>query len=176
MAYTLFLANLTKQHHEVHFRVPDTNQPRFVSIPAGGQREVYKAETMEPLTKIIETTLMHYGAVEVPDIDQTAGYIGLVYQINKPATVEEFFHAEGQNDAAMDAQAQEMRRVGAVVADKLIERADPTLGGVEVTVAEETRGFGGKVTGLKEEKIGVDRPGSEGRVSRRQDGSRQRGG
>lgn len=159
----LYVANLTKQHQDFIYLIPERKTPLVQTIRIGGQERIYDDAPTEVLNAIVAQH-ERYGLIPVEKIDQARQFTGLCYSIGKPINIEKIRRGVENNDSAMDAMGEKMRREVAVVASQKAEEAGNVLSFETEVVVEKRRGESGA---LASEKIEVIPEGASPRRSRR---------
>lgn len=144
----LFVANLSKQHHEFHYRIPEGDRTKAlapVMIPVGQQRQVGGDLRLEDIALIVEDCA-RYGIVSSDEIKNRREFTGLCYRIAKPVPIDTFYESYEKNDEALDERSADIRQEAATAMANQIEEtlhtphSRVTLHRTEVELVEQTPG------------------------------------
>ncbi len=108
----LNIANVTRQHHEMLFLVPENTQMQRRRIPAGGQVCVY--DDQPEVIREIVAQHERYGLTAVGEMSRAKGFLTLIFAIDKPVTAANIMAADAQNAVRKRESADEMRKLSAV--------------------------------------------------------------
>jgi hypothetical protein len=158
----LYIANCTKNVQDFLYRLPEVHQLYKVTIPMGGQAEIYEDTDKATLGLIIDQHAM-YGMKAVSELDRTRGYTGLCYQFDKPIDVERIMSAVAHNDDELVRQAHEVRKAQAAGISAAIDQnmmgSESQLQSLEVEIVEQKKP--GENSEKMTETIQVAKPGSK---------------
>lgn len=86
----LFIANPTRQNHDIFFRIPEVRQDQIRTVPAGGQIEITHGDGLtEGQINGILKQLEPFGVVHSRESSKkTALKFSLFYQLNSPVDIE----------------------------------------------------------------------------------------
>lgn len=76
----MYIGNATKQHQNIHYRIPEATQARQQTIPIGGQIKIEGDLSTPAINGIIEQ-LTKFGLIRVEDIKNSHGMAPLCYSI-----------------------------------------------------------------------------------------------
>jgi hypothetical protein len=162
----LYIANCTKFVQDFIYRLPEVSQLYKVTIPMGGQAEIYEDTDKATLGLIIDQYLK-YGLVSVADLDRTKGYTGLCYQFDRPIDVERIMSAVAHNDDELARQGREVRKAQAAgisaAIDQNMQGSESQLQSLEVEIVEQRKP--GENNDKMTETIQVAKPGSKSAAS-----------
>lgn len=152
---TIWVANTTRQHVELHVRIPEMKDPYICRISSGRQAEIKDFSSAQE-----EAFLRHisrFGAVKRADLHgKLKGYKGMAFATDKAFKMDEFHYGlEGVIDDAQDRSVEQAVN-SALAAD--MQMRDPATGdrlssSTEVEMQEEKPEKGTKG---KRMKITVD--------------------
>ena len=98
---SLYIANTTKQHWNLCFRVPESHRPYFAKIPSGEQVEVGKNWTMAQIDGVIKE-IQRYGARHASEVSgKLDKFAGILYSTSRPISED---HIVTGHDAVVDHQ------------------------------------------------------------------------
>lgn len=162
----LYIANTSKQHQEINFRIPGNQRHFTAKIGPGKQESVYKEGTRDDHVSIVEQ-LKVYGLRSVEDIDRSKEFVGLCYQFDKAISADKLMPVFSHNDQIITREAQERRQEAAIAMDDALSRTAQETGakfnGLEVEIEEqEQKGVDTQIN----EAIEVENP-ARGRGRRR---------
>jgi hypothetical protein len=150
---TLYIANASKQRHDLIYRIPEESAPRRQQIPAGGQIVVYQPNaSMEVLSVVVEQHLK-YGLMDVAEIDRRKPFIGLCYRFDKPIDVEKIMQADEHNSDVLDEQSLDARKLSAAALHGAITEATGGAASIESLELEVVQQNGPGQPGLNERVI-----------------------
>lgn len=162
----LYVANMTRQHHQVNYRVPEYQQARFQDIPIGSQVRLGGEDMSTEQIEFIVKQLHAYGHKSVREISQPKTFVGLCYSIGKPVNLDEILEGVEKNDVALNKQAEERRStVAEAIANqhqRLAQESGMDHQRTEVETIEDTRGTPGVASGIEVTAEGVE-PRRDGR-------------
>ncbi len=164
----LYIANTSKNHQEINFRIPGNNRHFTAKVAPGRQELIYKEGTRDDHQSIVEQ-LKPYGLKSIDEIDRSKEFAGLCYQFDKPIPAERLLPVFGHNDGVIMREAQERRQEAAIAMDEALSRTAQETGakfnGLEVEIEEQPqKGVDTKIS----EAIEVENP-ARGRGRRRRD-------
>lgn len=82
----LYIANTTKQHYHLHFRVPEHSRPIRVDIESGRQEEIGHGWNPSQVESVIQQ-LENYGARKANAVNgKLEGFPGILYSTSKAVT------------------------------------------------------------------------------------------
>ncbi len=162
--------NCKKQDELFSYREPETGMLRNRPIPKGGQIVINGKFTESDLMQIVDQHRA-YGMVDVKDIDRTAPFINLCYQLNKPMTEQQIKYGFEHNTDVLVERGQEQRNIAAVaISGNLAQVAQDTGGAIkemDLQLVDKTEGDTN--TGM-DELVRVD-----SNVSKKDSGKRSKG-
>ena len=155
----LYVANLSKQHHQFLFHRRENPQVIPEHIPVGSQIRIGGNLTMDDIEDIIKQHLP-YGLKSVKELKRTQSFSGLCYSIDEPVQMDSFDVALEKNDDVLNANAEERRQTAAeAIADsnrKLAGEAGLPLQRTEVETVEDTKGTPTLAVGYERPESGVE--------------------
>ena len=144
---TLWIANTTKQHHHLYFRLPDRGDGlRRLIIEAGKQICIDDDLTMEEVNFIIKQ-YQRYDITDAREYSRRKGRVWLVYSIDKPVNLDQMLQTYEGNDKEMEKEALDRQvKQAAAIQDGIAETIHQMTGvdkeavrpAVEVETVEET--------------------------------------
>lgn len=160
----LIIANCTKQHHDFVYRIPENGQVRRQQIPMGAQMFVHD-EAPPRILKGIIAQHEKYGLIPASSIDQTRGFVGLCFAIDKPIDVDRIMQANEQNSSTLNDQAGELRKQLALSINDQLQDSDVGVLGMDMEVREYIKP-GETKTDAFAEGVAVKDPRNEARSQR----------
>src|ERR1700683_3772726 len=168
----LYLANTSKQHHLFIYRPADRPETKPVEIPAGTQVQIGGDNMSDHDIDRMLRQHAPYGLTAVKDLPRTAGYIGLVYSIDKPVNMDQFMSTFEKNDIEMNANAADRREsAAAAIADGMSKSLGIPVQRTEVELTEESKSGTPSISEGHEviaENMAPRHPGKKGRRSKRE--------
>ncbi|HEY6922806.1 MAG TPA: hypothetical protein VI653_05000 [Steroidobacteraceae bacterium] len=162
----LYVANMTKQHHQVNYRLLESTQARFQDIPIGSQVRLSGEDLSTEQIASIVKQLQPYGLKAVSEITRPKTFVGLCYSIGKPVKLDDIVEGVEKNDEVLNAQAEDRRAtVAEAIANQhqqLAQEAGIDHQRTEVETIEDTRGTPGVASGVEVTAEGVE-PRRDGR-------------
>ncbi len=165
----LFIANVTQQDHDFHYRMPSNPRPMplMQRIPAMGQIQI-SAPAGGALIKAdidaIADQHAQYGMVPVSELGRGRGFHGLCYSVDRPVDIETIRRGHASVREALDEKGKALRQEAAVAISSRVEEQAGTIGSdlnkLDVSIEEE-KGMNGE-RGEMKETIRVDRNAEEG--------------
>jgi hypothetical protein len=161
----LYVANMTKQHHQVNYRLPEIQQVRFQDIPIGSQVSLGGDLSADQIELIVKQ-LQPFGLRSVDEIARQRNFVGLCYSIDKPVKIDAFGSAFEKNDEMLNQRAEERRATVAEAIANANQRIAQEAGiehqRTEVETIEDTRGTPQVASGIEVTAEGVE-PRRDGR-------------
>jgi hypothetical protein len=143
----LWIANTTKQHHHLYFRLPGRGDGlRRIIIKAGKQECIDDDLTMDEVNSVIKQ-YERYAITDAREYTRRKGRVWLVYSIDKPVNIDQMLQTFDGNDKEMEKEAFDRQvRQAAAVQDGIAENLHQLTGidkealrpSVEVETVEET--------------------------------------
>jgi len=169
---TLFIANVTKQDQDLHYRIPGNDQIFRQMIPRGQQLRIYQPAEKEVFEYILK---QHMNTPEPfcihhTDSRHTSSFVGLVFSYDKPVPGRVLADRFEVNDEALEAGAQKDRMIAAAAASNVIDQEAAEAGainsGLETSVIEESNPENQGSDRLNE-TVEVEKPAKRGRPSKK---------
>jgi hypothetical protein len=142
---TMYVANLNRQVNDFTYRLPEETKPKSIKIQIGQQVRLGDM-SQDTIDRIVQQ-MARYGLRNVTELQQTRGYVGLLYSVGKPVPLDNERIVDGtveQNDAVLNASAETRREATAAVVASQIQSEMAQRGvqvpRAEIEIVEETRG------------------------------------
>jgi hypothetical protein len=138
----LYIGNATRQQRDFQYRVSKDAPLRTQMIPPGAQVRISGDLTKAQVDYIVSKEAK-YGIVSATSIDQTKGFYGTCYSIDKPISAVKLMMLMDVNQDALVARGREIREQSAVAQSNLLETAlvengrQERLTEVELTLQQE---------------------------------------
>ena len=148
----LFIANLGRQAHEFHYRVPAdigySRQTQMRKIMPGEQAQIYSEAPLPVLEAIIDQH-RQYGLIEASEVAKTKEFIGLCFSIDTPMNLDQLHYGADHNAGVLFDRGVKNREEAAMAVDRVFEhafdeahhrgelRGSTTLKAVEVETLED---------------------------------------
>jgi hypothetical protein len=159
---TLFICNLSKQHHQFLYRVAENQNALTETIPMGGQVQIPGDLTPEQIEGIVSHH-RPYGLKSVAEARKIKGFTGLIYDIGKPVDLREpafVNEVSGQNDATLNERSAQRRVDTTAAISKSLEeigaQTRQPLQHTEVEVMEDTDGTPKVAAGVEVAALGTE--------------------
>lgn len=118
----LFIANCTKQHYELHYRLPEVPGVRMQRVSAGQQIQIAGDLSTPQVDAIISHFTNQYGMADIASIDRAKPFVGLCCSIGKPIKVDVIGRALEHNDTVLTERGREIRQTVAVALNNSIAK------------------------------------------------------
>lgn len=140
---TLFVGNTTKQHHDFHFRLPESSKLINLPIPAGTQIRVLTDASEEDCMAVVDQH-KRYGLIAEKDAKRAKNFVGMLFSLDKPITLQSLKLVFEYNQEVLKEKAQKnLETVGAATKEKLDEISRDGEGSglprVELEVVEQPK-------------------------------------
>lgn len=116
---SLFVANTSNKNNEFLFRLPGIEQLRRVIIAAGKQVQILKDVHNEEIESVI-TQHQIYGLTSANDIAKANKFVGLLYAIDKPVSINSMELAIEKNNDILLEDGYELRKLAAVAMNESV--------------------------------------------------------
>lgn len=120
----LYVANLGRQAHEFHYRVPAeigfSRQTQIRRIEPGTQQQIHGEAPMAVLEAIIEQHRL-YGLIEAAEVTKTPGFVGLCFSIDSPVNLDQMHYAMDHNQGVLFDRGVQTLKETAVAVDRAFE-------------------------------------------------------
>lgn len=120
----LYIANLGRQAHEFHYRVPAefgwSRQAQIRRIDAGTQQQIHTEAPLPVLEAIIEQH-RQYGLIEASEVPKTKDFIGLCFSIDKPVNLDQMEYGADHNVGVLQERGVRNLEDAALAADRAFE-------------------------------------------------------
>lgn len=140
---TLNITNLTRQHHQFCYRLPESTQLYEQKIPAGAQVPVVRNVGLDIIEYIIEQHRI-FGLVSEEEAKNSRVFVPQFYTIDQPASADRILETFDSNDVALNEGAAQRREdQAAVIADGIestMRERGVEIARTEVSIVEETKG------------------------------------
>ena len=103
-----YVANTTKQHWTIFFRVPENPKLMEKKCPAGSQVLLHEGSQVD-IDALIEQ-LSRYGGVRASEIDRSKDFIGHCWSIDKEVRATDIARAMRHNGEVLEVQGFENRK------------------------------------------------------------------
>jgi hypothetical protein len=121
----LYLANLGKQTHEFHYRIPAeqgfSRREQVQTITPGTQQMIHGEAPMPVLEAIVEQHRI-YGLIEVSELVNHHGFAGLVASFDKPVQLDVLNYGIDRNQGELHDIGVKRREEAAVAFDAAVEQ------------------------------------------------------
>jgi hypothetical protein len=147
----LYVANTSKQNHDLLFRLPEDTRVHSERIPMGEQRRIYSDDLTREQVDAIISQHTRYGLADSRTLDQTRGFVGL---------------CQDQNGSALNQRSHTIRHENAVsVFDELQKATHGKVRKLDLESTEDPKKASD--TGLFEEHLFTEgEPAPRGRLRR----------
>lgn len=137
----LYVANISKQIHHFHYRLPESNRTLDIKIQSGQQVKI-EVDNTATVDYVVAQHAM-YGMREVKQINSRDKFVGLAYQVDKVIDVELLSSGFTHNERTMieDARTRQEETTVSIAAGlkDSAERSGTKLGDMSVEIVEEKR-------------------------------------
>ena len=131
----MFIANLTHQRQDFHYRLPEDGKIRKQMIEVGEQIQI-SGDLSTPEVDAIIAQHSIYGLINVTEIDRTQDFAGTCYSVGKPVDMQRVRYAIAHNQGVLEQRGVELRKEAAVAANNSIEEQHGGLNALEMTIEE----------------------------------------
>jgi hypothetical protein len=143
---SLYIANMSKQHHDFAFRLKGDPSIRYQSIRIGTQSRI-AGDLPLPMIEDIIQQHQRYGLKSVEEASRCRGFVGLCYSIGDPVKLfdqpDRLDEIQARNSEALNDRAEAIREdTAGAIATKIQEtmhEAGVEVPRSELTIVEETR-------------------------------------
>lgn len=109
----MYIGNATKQHQNIHYRVPEAVQARQQTIPIGGQVKI-EGDLSQPAINGIIEQLKKYGLIAVDDIKGSRGFAPMCYSIGSAINPLMIKLLADRNSGVLNHRGSEQRKEMAI--------------------------------------------------------------
>ena len=124
---TLYIANLTNQPHEFHYRVPAddggslTRRIQVQRIAPGNQQQIHMEAPLAVLEAIVDQH-RKYGLKPIDEVARIKDYIGLAFQFDKPIKFDPMNYAVDHNRTVLEEMGNERREETALAVAEALDQ------------------------------------------------------
>jgi hypothetical protein len=119
----LFVANLGRQAHEFHYRVPATEgfsrQTNMRKIKPGEQEQIYNEAPLSVIEAIIDQH-RQYGIIEASEVAKVKDFVGLCFSIDHPVNLDQMHYGVDHNSGVLFDVGTKNREEAAVAFDRIV--------------------------------------------------------
>jgi len=135
-----YIANTTRQHRELYYRIQGSPQLYTVHIPAGEQRTLPHTELTESEVRQIMESVAMYGVVDEKEVPNMRRYVGLCFKIGGKIDMRRIVAAIEKNDAIAKETAEKAVSENLIAANHHVRTVTADSGSVStLEVVEQTR-------------------------------------
>jgi hypothetical protein len=120
----LYIANLSKQVHEFHYRVPAevgySRQAQIRTILPGTQQQIHSEAPLVVLEAIVDQH-RQYGLIEATEVHKAKGFVNLCFSFDVPVNLDQLNYGVDHNQGALFDQGLRNREEAAVAFDHAVD-------------------------------------------------------
>jgi hypothetical protein len=120
----LYVANLTSQEHNFHYRMPAeegwSRRVQVQTIAPGGQQQIHAEAPIQVIEAIIDQH-RQYGLIEASEVHKYKGFVGICFSIDKPMDMDLLHLGVDHNQGALFDEAARNRARWARDVDRIFE-------------------------------------------------------
>ena len=121
----LYIANLGKQAHEFHYRVPAeigyARQTQIRRLEPGTQQQIH-GEVPLPVIEAIVDQHRQYGLIEASEVVKTKDFVGLCFSIDTPVNLDQMNYGVDHNAGVLYDRGVKNREEAAIAFDHAVEQ------------------------------------------------------